>query len=110
MDNLFWFKIDVCYNITGGLENDEPLSEVEKIQLQNEGSEVEYEVGTAYLNIGRDPIKQIHPKTFVKKGNVKKTYISEIVLSSGRIYYPNCKPEKLYELYNDYINSLPQAN
>lgn len=108
MDNLLWFKIEVCYNITGGLDNEEELSEVEKIQLQNEGEAVEYEVGTAYLNFALDPIKHIGPKAFVKKGNVKKTYISEIILRSGRVYYPNYKPEKVYELIGEYFDSLPQ--
>ncbi len=107
MDLLIWFKIEVCYNITGGLENEEELSEVEKIQLQNEGEAVEYEVGMAIINFSIDPIKHIGPKAFVKKGNVKKTYISEIILRSGRVYYPNHKPEKVYELLNDYYNSLP---
>lgn len=107
MDNLSWFKIEVCYNITGGLDNEEELSEVEKIQLQNEGESVEYETGFAYFNLHQDPIKHIHPKAFVKKGNVKKTYITELILRSGRIYYANHKPEKVYELLNEYLDSLP---
>ena len=109
MDSLKWFKIEVCYNITGGLENEEELSEVEKIQLQNEGESISYETGIAYLNIAHDPIKQIHPKAFVKKGNVKKTYISELILKSGRIYYANYKPERVYELLLEYVESLPSG-
>ena len=109
MDSLWWFKIEVCYNITGGLDNEEELSEVEKIQLQNEGESVEYETGPAYFSLAQDPIKHIHPKAFVKKGNVKKTYVSELVFRSGRIYYANHKPEKVYELLEEYFNSLPQG-
>jgi hypothetical protein len=107
MDSLNWFKIEVCYNITGGLDSDEPLTEIEKIQLSNEGEGVEYEVGWAYFNLNQDAIKHIHPKAFVKKGNVKKTYITELILRSGRIYYANHKPEKVYELLNDYLDNLP---
>ena len=108
MDNLKWFKIEVCFNITGGLDTEEELSDVEKIQLANEGEGVEFETGFAYFNLGRDGIKNVHPKCFVKKGNIKKTYISELTFTSGRIYYANMKPEQVYKLMNDYLETLPQ--
>lgn len=107
MEDVNWFKIQVCYNITGDLTNDEELSEVEKIQLRNEGQEVDYEVGYAYLNIGQDPIRSIHPKAFVPKGRTNKKYISEIVMESGTVYYANDKPERVYEMINEYIDGLP---
>lgn len=107
MDEINWFKIQVCYNITGDLTNDEELSEVEKIQLRNEGQEVDYEVGWAYFNLGDDTIRQIHPKAFVPKGKTNKKYITEIIMSSGTIYYANEKPERVYELLNEYAARFP---
>jgi hypothetical protein len=107
MEDIGWFKIQVCYNITGDLSNDEELSEVEKIQLRNEGQEVDYEVGWAYFNIAQDPIRQVHPKAFVPKGKTNKKYISEIVMDSGTVYYANEKPERVYEMLNEYVSKFP---
>lgn len=107
MEDIGWFKIQVCYNITGDLSNDEELTEVEKIQLRNEGQEVDYEVGWAYFNLNEDSIRQVHPKAFVPKGKTNKKYISEIIMSSGTIYYANEKPERVYELLNEYVDRFP---
>jgi hypothetical protein len=101
-----WFKIQVCYNITGDLNSEEELSEVEKIQLRNEGSEVDFEIGWAYLNVGQDPIKSINPKAFVPKGKTNKKYISEIITKDGDIYFANYKPEVVYEMLDEYAQGL----
>jgi hypothetical protein len=108
--DINWFKIQVCFSITGDLNSDEELSEVEKIQLRNEGGEVDFEIGWAYLNLGQDPIKSINPKTFVPKGKTNKKYISQIITKDGEIYFPNHKPETVYEMLDEYAQGLgPEA-
>jgi len=97
MSDIGWFKIQVCYNLSGSLSDDEELSEVEKIRLESEGEYISFEVGMAVFNLGDDMISQVNPKAFVPKGGTNKKYISEIVFNSGRVCYPNMKPEKVYE-------------
>jgi len=109
MLDINWFKIQVCYNITGDLNSDEELSEIEKIQLRNEGNEVDYEVGWAYLNLGQDPIKSVNPKVFVPKGKTNKKYISQIITKDGEIYFANAKPEAVYELLSEYVETLERS-
>lgn len=106
MDTLNWFKIQVVYPITSGIENEE-LSEIEKIQLMNEGILDDYETDYAYLNLAEDTIVHINPKAFIKKGNVNKRYFSEIVMKSGDVIFAVGKPEAVYTKVNEYLNNLP---
>ena len=81
MDFFDWFKIDVIYKLTAGLESEE-LTEVEQIQLKNEGllNGDDFEKGEAYINLGLNPIKSLEPRCFVPKGKQYKKYFTEKIL------------------------------
>ena len=87
MELLNWFKIDCLYPITSGMENTDELTDVERIQLKNEGILEDYEQGVAVLNLVEDTIVHLIPKCFIPKGKVYKKYYTEIVLKSGDLVY-----------------------
>ena len=102
-----WFKIEVIYPITASFNDDEEISEVDRIRLKNEGIVDDYETGIAYFNLSQDNIRQIHPKAFIPKGKTNKKYITEIVFNSGVIVYANEKTDRVYERLNDYLRDFP---
>ena len=102
MELLNWFKIDCLYPITSGMDNSEELSEVERIQLRNEGITDGYEQGVAVLNLVEDPIIHIIPKCFIPKGKTNRKYYSEIILKSGDVVYAVGRPDAVYEKINEY--------
>ena len=102
---LNWLKLDVLYPIQSGL-NDEEMSEIDTIRLKSEGIEDGYETGTAYCNIGNDPIVQINPRCFIPKGKQNRKYYSEIVFSSGTVIFGLGKPEVIYQKIADYAASF----
>ena len=109
MDSLNWFKIDCIYPITTDFNGDGELSDVERIQLKNEGILEDYEQGTAVLNLAEDTIVHLIPKCFIPKGKIYKKYYTEIVLKSGDIMFAVGKPEQVYDKVNDYLDSLPNS-
>lgn len=110
MDSLKWFRIQAMYQINPSFNSDEELSEVEKIQLRNEGITDDFETDYAYLNLGEDTIIHLNPKCFIpKKDNDRKyrKYYTEIVMKSGDVIYAVGKPENVYDKLNEYLDSLP---
>ena len=99
--DLHWLKLDVIFPIQSGLGNEE-MSEIDTIRLRSEGIEDGFETGTAYCNIGHDPIVQINPRCFIPKGRQNRKYYSEIVLQSGTIIYGIGKPDLIYSKLSEY--------
>ena len=87
-----WFKIDILYKLTSGIDNEE-LSELDEIRLKNEGllNGDEFEKGEAYFNLGLNPIKSIEPRCFVPKGKQNKKYYTEIIFEDGTSSNADCK-------------------
>ena len=113
MEHLNWFKVLIIYPITSELDSNEELSDVEKIQLRNEGILEGYETDFGYYNLIEDPIRSVNPKVFLPKDNTKemvrknKKYFSEIVFASGDVVYAVGKPDSIYDKLNDYVDKLP---
>jgi hypothetical protein len=103
--NLQWLKLDVLFPIQSGLDNEE-ISEIDTIRLKSEGIEDGFEVGTAYCNVGNDPIVQINPRCFIPKGKQNRKYYSEIVFQSGTIIYGLGKPDVIYQKLSDYVDQF----
>lgn len=99
--DLHWLKLDVMFPIQSGLDNEE-MSEIDTIRLRSEGIEDGFETGTAYCNIGHDPIVQINPRCFIPKGRQNRKYYSEIVFQSGTIIYGIGKPDLIYSKLSEY--------
>ena len=103
-----WFKIDILYKITSGIEQEE-LSELDAIRLRNEGllNGDEYEKGEAYINLGLNPIKSIEPRCFVPKGKQNKKYFTEVIFDDGTAVNADYKPIELYSILKEYYEKLP---
>ncbi len=106
MDSLHWFKIDCIYPISVDFNGEGELTDIEKIQLKNEGILDDYETGAAVLNLGEDTIVHLIPKCFIPKGKVYKKYYTEIVMKSGDILFAVGKPDQVYEKINDYLSLI----
>jgi hypothetical protein len=104
-----WFKIDILYKITSGIEQEE-LSELDAIRLRNEGllNGDEYEKGEAYINLGLNPIKSIEPRCFVPKGKQNKKYFTEVIFDDGTAVNADYKPIELYSILKEYYEKLPE--
>ncbi len=104
-----WFKIDILYKITSGIEQEE-LSEIDAIRLRNEGllNGDEYEKGEAYINLGLNPIKSIEPRCFVPKGKQNKKYFTEVIFDDGTAVNADYKPIELYSILKEYYEKLPE--
>ena len=103
--DLQWLKLDVLFPIQSGLDNEE-ISEIDTIRLKSEGIEDGFEIGTAYCNIGHDPIVQINPRCFIPKGKQNRKYYSEIVFQSSTIVYGIGKPDVIYSKLSEYVNQF----
>lgn len=105
-----WFKIDILYKITSGIEQEE-LSELDAIRLRNEGllNGDEYEKGEAYINLGLNPIKSIEPRCFVPKGKQNKKYFTEVIFDDGTAVNADYKPIELYSILKEYYEKLPDV-
>ena len=108
MDFFDWFKIDVIYKLTAGLESEE-LTEVEQIQLKNEGllNGDDFEKGEAYINLGLNPIKSLEPRCFVPKGKQYKKYFTEVIFEDGTAINADAKSGELYAVLKAYYESIP---
>jgi hypothetical protein len=108
MDSLQWFKIQVIYPVTSGLNHDEDEdSELRRIRLKQIDSDG-YERDYAYLNLSEDPIANILPSCFAPKDRQNKVYISELIMQSGNVITAVGKPESIYNALLEYVNSLPE--
>lgn len=109
MEFYDWFKIDVLYKVTSGFESDEELSEVERLQLKNEGllNGDEYERGVGIFNLGLTPIKSFEPCCFVPKGKQYKKYYTAVIFDDGTSVNADCKPLEAYQLLKDYYKDIP---
>ena len=107
--DIGWLKLPIIHVVTSGL-NEEELSEIEEIQLRNEGllDGDEVEVSFGYFNVGVDTIKRLNPKCFVPKDRKRKRYYTEVVFDSGDMEWADGKPEEIYKLISEYIDSLPE--
>jgi len=104
-----WFKIDIIYPISGSFDG-EQLTEVQEIQLKNEGLLLEdYETDIGIFNLVSDPIMQINPKAFIPRGKTNKKYYSEIVFESGNIVTALGKPIQVYAKLNEYLDTFPPS-
>lgn len=109
MEDLMWFQIEIIYPISGSFDGEE-LTEVQKIQLKNEGLLLEdYETDIGIFNLISDPISQINPKAFIPRNKTNKKYYSEIVFESGNIVMALGKPINVYTKLNEYLNTLPSV-
>jgi hypothetical protein len=106
MDALNWFKLDCIYPLTSDFNGSEELSDVEKIQLRNEGILDDYETGTVILNLAEDTIVHLIPKCFIPKGKTNRKYYTEIVMKSGDVVYGLGKPDFIYDKLNAYLDIL----
>lgn len=91
------------------MDNTDELTDVERIQLKNEGILEDYEQGTAVLNLTEDTIVHLIPKCFIPKEKKYKKYYTEIVMKSGDVLFAVGKPENVYKQLNEYLDSFPIA-
>ena len=106
MDRLHWFKIQIIYSLTSGIEEEE-MSEIEIIRLRNEGLEDGYEVLDGYFNLLGDPISYLTPHSFIPKDKVNKKHYTTITFQSGNIVNAVGKPSDVYDRLNEYLDGLP---
>lgn len=108
MEFYDWFKIEVIYKLTAGLDAEE-LSEIEQIQLKSEGllNGDDFEKGEAYINLGLNPIKSLEPRCFVPKGKQYKKYFTEVVFDDGTAVNADYKSGELYAILKEYYNQIP---
>lgn len=108
MEFYDWFKIEVIYKLTAGLDAEE-LTEIEQIQLKSEGllNGDDFEKGEAYINLGLNPIKSLEPRCFVPKGKQYKKYFTEVVFDDGTAVNADYKSGELYSLLKEYYNQIP---
>ena len=110
MDSLQWLSISIIHPINSAFNTDEEIDELDKIRLLNEGLLDDYETTIGYFCLSRNTITQLNPKVFIPKGKTNKKYISQIITKDGEIYFPNHKPETVYEMLDEYAQGLgPEA-
>jgi hypothetical protein len=104
---LNWLKLKVIFPITAGLDNEE-VSEVQKLQMGiKDGDEYESELGIYQLREDFT-ISQLNPRCFIPKNKVNKKYYTEVVFSDGNIIYADGKPEAVYQVIEEYIDSFTE--
>ncbi|MDJ0503741.1 MAG: hypothetical protein PX635_00635 [Nostocales cyanobacterium LE14-WE12] len=104
---LNWLKLKVIFPITAGLDNEE-VSEVQKLQMGiKDGDEYESELGIYQLREDFT-ISQLNPRCFIHKNKVNKKYYTELVFSDGNIIYADGKPEAVYQVIEEYIDSFTE--
>ena len=103
---LNWLKIKVIFPITAGLD-DEEVSEVQRIQMGIKDGD-EYETSYGIYQLREDfTISQLNPRCFIPKDKTNKKYYTELVFSDGNIIYADGKPESVYSVIEEYIDSFP---
>jgi hypothetical protein len=108
MDSLNWFKLDVLYKVTIGFDEDEELSEVDKIRLKAEGlvHGDSYEKDEAIFSLAEDTIIRVEPRAFIPKGGKYKKFYSEVIFKSGDVVFADGKPVDVYKKLNEYYDSF----
>jgi len=104
---LNWLKIKVIFPITAGLNDLEEVSEVQRMQMGIKDGD-QYETEWGYYNIGQDMPIQLNPCCFIPRDKVNKKYYTQVIFSSELIILAEGKPESVYKVIEDYINSLPE--
>lgn len=98
------FEIEIIYPITKGLINEDELSDIDVIQLKNDGIEADCGVDYGYWDLASDPIVQINPRAFVPIGKKRPKYYCEVVFQSGNISMANGKPADLKAKIEAFLN------
>ena len=103
---LNWFKIKVIFPITTGLDGNEEVSEVQRIQMGLKDGD-QYETGIGIYPIHLDQIIKLNPKCFIPKDKQNKKYYTEIIFESEYIICADYKPEAVYDALEEYFDSFP---
>ena len=104
---LNWLKLKVIFTITQGLDSEE-LSETQRMSMHLKDGD-QYETGTAVYQLREDfTISQLNPRCFVPKDRDNKKYYTEVVFSDGNIIYADGKPEAVYQVIEEYIDSFTE--
>ena len=111
-DLLQYFKVMMIYSLQPDFDNQEELTEVDKIQLTNKGIISDYQTDYGYINLADDNVLRAEPRCFIPKdkdGERKnRKFYTEVIMKSGDIFYVVGKPETFYEELNKYYITIQE--